>query len=120
MLGAESAIPEHAGVANAVGAVVGQVRAAVTVFVTTPEEGVFVVSGAGESVRLIDEQEAFALARERAVTAALQAAHASGAEEPAVSVTEAIDAPEIEGSRKLVEARFTATATGRPRIAHDS
>ena len=120
MLGAESAIPDHAGVANAVGAVVGQVRAAVTVFVTTPEEGVFVVSGAGESVRLIDEQEAFALARERAVTAALQAAHASGAEEPAVSVTEAIDAPEIEGSRKLVEARFTATATGRPRIAHDS
>ena len=61
-----------------------------------------------------------ALARERAVTAALQAAHASGAEEPAVAVTDAIDAPEIEGSRKLVEARFTATATGRPRIAHDS
>lgn len=119
MLGAESIIPDHAGVANAVGAVVGQVRATVIVFVTTPEEGVYVVSGAGESVRLTNEANAFSLARERAVAAALQAAHASGADEPAVTVGETIDAPEIEGSRKLVEARFTVTATGRPRIAHD-
>ncbi|WP_411036177.1 hydantoinase/oxoprolinase N-terminal domain-containing protein [Shinella sp. BYT-45] len=120
MLGAEAAIPADAGVANAVGAVVGQVRTAVTVFVTMPEEGVFIVSGAGESVRLLDEAEAFSLAKERAMTAALHSARANGADEPAVTLSEEIDAPEVEGSRKLVEARFTATASGRPRIAGEA
>ncbi len=119
MLETRSAIPEHADVANAIGAVVGQVRASVTVFVTTPEEGVFIVAGAGESVRLIDEEAAFSLARERAIGAALHTAHLSGADEPAVTLSEVVDAPEIEGRRKLVEARFIATATGRPRIAGD-
>ena len=119
MLGAESAIPHDADVANAIGAVVGQVRASVTVFVTTPEEGVFIIGGAGESVRMTNEEGAFSLARERAISAALHTARLNGADEPAVSVSEAIDAPEIEGRRKLVEARFTATASGRPRIAAD-
>ena len=40
----------------------------------------------------------------------------NGAEDPVVRMVEQIDAPEIEGSRKLVEARFSATASGRPRI----
>ncbi|MCJ8056559.1 hydantoinase/oxoprolinase family protein [Shinella curvata] len=119
MLGAVSSIPADAGVANAVGAVVGQVRNAVTVFVTQPEEGIFIVNGAGDSVRLIDEEKAFSLAKERAMTAALQAARANGADEPVVTLSEAIDAPEVEGSRKLIEARFTATASGRPRIAQE-
>lgn len=117
MLGSGSAIPPDADVANAIGAVVGQVRASVTVFVTAPEEGVFIVGGAGESVRLTDEQAAFSLARERAISNALHTARVNGADEPVVTVSEAIDAPEIEGRRKLVEARFTATASGRPRIA---
>jgi hypothetical protein len=120
MLGAESAIPADAGVANAVGAVVGQVRNTVTVFVTQPEEGVFIVNGAGESVRLIDEAAAFSLAKERAMTAALHSARANGADEPVVTLAEAIDAPEVEGSRKLIEARFSATASGRPRIAEEA
>ena len=120
MLGAESSIPGDAGVANAVGAVVGQVRNAVTVFVTMPEEGIFIVGGAGESVRLVEEAEAFSMARERAMTAALHAARANGADEPAVTLAEEIDAPEVEGRRKLIEARFTATASGRPRIAEEA
>ncbi|MGJ7042495.1 N-methylhydantoinase A/oxoprolinase/acetone carboxylase beta subunit [Shinella sp. BE166] len=120
MLGAQSSIPADAGVANAVGAVVGQVRTVVTVFVTMPDEGIFIVNGAGESVRLFDEAAAFSLAKERAMTAALHAARANGADEPVVTLGEEIDAPEVEGSRKLVEARFTATASGRPRIAEEA
>jgi N-methylhydantoinase A/oxoprolinase/acetone carboxylase beta subunit len=119
MLGAESSIPAEAGVANAVGAIVGQVRASVTVFVTAPEEGIFIVNGAGPSSRFLDQEQAFATARERAQGAALAGARANGAEEPALVMREEIDAPEIEGSRKLVEARFTAVASGRPRVAHD-
>jgi N-methylhydantoinase A/oxoprolinase/acetone carboxylase beta subunit len=118
MLGARSFIPDDAGVANAVGAVVGQVRASITVFVTTPEEGIFIVNGAGPSGRFLDEALAFASARDRAETAALQSARANGAADPVVTIREEIDAPTIEGSRKLVEARFIASASGRPRVAH--
>jgi N-methylhydantoinase A/oxoprolinase/acetone carboxylase beta subunit len=119
MLGAQSQIPAEAGVANAVGAIVGQVRASVTVFVTAPDEGIFIVNGAGPSSRFLDQDQAFAAARERAQVAALDSARANGADEPVLVMREEIDAPEIEGSRKLVEARFTAIASGRPRIAHD-
>lgn len=119
MLGAESSIPAEAGVANAVGAIVGQVRASVTVFVTAPEEGIFIVNGSGPSSRFLVQEQAFSVARERAQVAALASARANGAEEPALVMREEIDSPEIEGSRKLVEARFVAVASGRPRIAHD-
>lgn len=118
MLGTEPAIPDEADVANAVGAVVGQVRASATVFVTTPEEGIFIVNGAGVSERFLDQEQAFSAARRRAETMALEAARTNGADEPASMLREEIDAPEVEGSRKLVEARFIASASGRPRIAH--
>jgi len=117
MLSADSVIPNEADVANAVGAVVGQVRATVTVFVTMPEDGVYIVNGAGESIRLANQDKAFELARDRAATAALASAKANGADEPVLSIAEDIQAPEIEGQKKLVEARFTAVASGRPRIA---
>ena len=117
MLGAQSVIPGDADVANAVGAVVGQIRASVTVVVTTPEEGRFIISGAGERLSVLGEPEALQAARERAMTAAIAQAKADGADDAAVSVSEELDAPDIEGSRKFVEARITATATGRPRIA---
>lgn len=118
MLNAEAVIPDHADVANAIGAVVGQVRSSATVLVTMPEEGIFIVSGAGESERLTGEDIAFGTARERARSAALSSARGNGAEDPAVTLMEEIDAPEIEGRRKLVEARFVAIASGRPRVAH--
>lgn len=118
-LGAESAIPPEADVANAVGAVVGQVRVSVTVFVTAPEEGIFVINGGGESRVASRQDEAFDIARVLAEQKALAAAIANGAEEPVVHILEEIDAPEIEGRPKLVEARFIATAGGRPRAARD-
>ncbi|WP_428426837.1 hydantoinase/oxoprolinase N-terminal domain-containing protein [Pararhizobium sp.] len=118
MLGAESEIPAEAGVANAVGAIVGQVRTSVTVFVTAPDEGIFIVNGAGPSSRFLDQEQAFASARERAKAAALASARSNGADEPALVMREEIDAPETEGSRRLIEARFTAVASGRPRVAH--
>ncbi|MHA7971058.1 hydantoinase/oxoprolinase N-terminal domain-containing protein [Rhizobium sp. CAU 1783] len=119
MLAVPCKVPGDADVANAIGAVVGRIRSTVTVFVTVPEEGVFVVSGAGENMRFSDEEKAFATARRRATEAALAHARDSGADDAAVSVVEEIDAPQIEGNRKLVEARFIATASGRPRMVHD-
>jgi len=117
MLDIESYVPVHAGVANAVGAVVGQVRETVTVFVTEPDEGRFMVNGAGEHQLFRSRAEAFARARDLAGTEARQAAIRSGADHPVVEHSEHIDMPVIEGLEKLIEARFIAAASGRPRIA---
>jgi N-methylhydantoinase A/oxoprolinase/acetone carboxylase beta subunit len=117
MLDIESFVPVHAGVANAVGAVVGQVRETVTVFVTEPDEGRYAVNGAGAHELFRERAEAFARARELAGAEAREAAIRSGADHPVVEYGEHIDMPEIEGLEKLVEARFVATASGRPRIA---
>ncbi|MFS8114685.1 hydantoinase/oxoprolinase family protein [Rhizobium jaguaris] len=119
MLASESAIPSDSDVANAIGAVVGQVRVSATVFVTMPEDGIYVLNGAGETLRFTDEQKTFSLARERAIEVATAQARLNGAADPVIAMDEQIDAPEIEGNRKLVEARFIATASGRPRIAAD-
>ena len=81
-------------------------------------EGIFVVNGAGTSERFIDQEQAFDVARRRAEAVALETARTNGADDPASLLREEIDAPEVEGSRKLIEARFIASASGRPRIAH--
>ncbi|PPJ45170.1 hydantoinase/oxoprolinase family protein [Rhizobium sp. KAs_5_22] len=118
MLSVACEVPTDADVANAVGAVVGRVRATVTVFVTAPEDGIFMLSGAGDGRRFTDEEKAFEAARDRASEAALEHARQNGAVDAVLALVEEIDAPEIDGSRKLVEARFIATASGRPRLAH--
>lgn len=118
MLGAKSVIPAHADVANAVGAVVGQVRSVATVVVTCPSEGRHVLSGSGESLVLAgEEDDALALARQRATAAALDHAARDGAADAMVTLVEEIDRPEVEGFARLLEARITATAIGRPRTA---
>ena len=116
MLGAESVIPPDAGVANAIGAVAGEISQTVEVTVTSPEEGVFILSGGGPTERMAGETKALDLARARAGETAMRLAIENGAEEPVLRMTEVIHAPEIEGSRKLVEARITAVASGRPKI----
>jgi N-methylhydantoinase A/oxoprolinase/acetone carboxylase beta subunit len=106
MLDVQSFVPVHAGVANAVGAVVGQVRETAIAFVTEPEEGRFAVNGAGDARIVQNLDEAFALARELARSQACDAAIRSGAENPVIESFEHIDMPLIEGLEKLVEARF--------------
>ncbi|NTH79153.1 hydantoinase/oxoprolinase family protein [Agrobacterium rhizogenes] len=119
MLASESAIPADSDVANAIGAVVGQVRTSATVFVTMPEDGIYVLNGAGETLRFTDEEKSFSMARERSIAVAMAQARLNGAVDPVIAVDEQVDAPEVEGNRKLIEARFIATASGRPRIAVD-
>lgn len=116
MLGARAVIPADADVANAIGAVVGQVRAVAVVTITSPEEGLYVIAGAGATTTVIGESQALAAARERAVAAARDKAGQEGAADIVISVEDEISAPEVEGTRKLVEARITAIATGRPRM----
>ena len=115
MLGARSEVPAHADVANAVGAVVGQVRSVVTVVVTLAGDGRYLISGAGDNAICHEEADALQLARERARDRALADAADAGAGNATVTIIEELDRPEVDGSARFLEARIVATAIGRPR-----
>ncbi len=115
-LGAEPVIPEHADVANAVGAIAGRVRIARTITVSQPVDGRF-------RVHMPTEPEDFptlAAASERA-QAAVQAlaredATRAGADGLEVSCEWHETAVDADGQRMFLEGTATAIASGRPRL----
>lgn len=113
---APSLVPEHAEVANAVGAVVGGVHASAEVKVLQPVEGVFRVLGAGLARDFGDLAEALALAREAARGEAAAAAIRAGAGAVEVSAAVEVRKAQTEGREIFVEATVSARASGRPRI----
>ena len=116
LLGTDIIVPPHAGVANAVGAVVGQVSLAAKVTISQPADGHFAVTGLEQPIP--SEDEAKQAARTSAQERVEQLAEDAGAQE--IRVTVGIDErrAEIEGRDVLVEAVVTARATGRPPIAN--
>ncbi|MCX7889499.1 MAG: hydantoinase/oxoprolinase family protein [Rhodobacteraceae bacterium] len=116
-LGARMILPEHAGVANAIGAVVGQVSQRTTGIVTSPAEGRFVAHLATGPRAFGDRAEAIA-ALEAALTAeAEDRARRAGAGDVLTTVRKEIREAEVEGKRMFIEASVTVTAAGRPRVA---
>jgi N-methylhydantoinase A/oxoprolinase/acetone carboxylase beta subunit len=117
LVGNRCLTPDDADVANALGAVVGQVQVRAEAYVSQPAEGRFRVS-AGELVRdFLDEREAIVAAEDAAREAVALQAAAAGTDHARISLAREIKAPEIEGRRTFIEARVVATASGRPRIA---
>ncbi|MBS3651147.1 hydantoinase/oxoprolinase family protein [Pseudaminobacter sp. 19-2017] len=117
LVGNECAVPGDADVANALGAVVGQVRVSAEALVSQPREGLFRLS-AGDLVRdFLDEDEALAAAEKRVRELAAEAANAAGADAAEIDVSRDIRSSTIEGQRMFIEATITAVAAGRPRIA---
>ena len=111
-------LPEHAGVANAIGAVAGQVSQRATATVSSPAEGRFVAHLA-DGLQVFATAESALAATEAAVAAeASSRARAAGAVDLRVTVDRAVKQVEIEGRTMFIEARLTATASGRPRVAH--
>ncbi len=117
LLEAEDAVPKHADVANAVGAVVGQVRIARSATISCPAEGCF-------RLHLPDGPEDFTnleTARGQAEAALDAAARTAAAEAGAgavhVTLETDVQQAQIEGKTMVIEAKVTATATGRPRLA---
>ncbi|NVO55862.1 hydantoinase/oxoprolinase family protein [Rhodobacteraceae bacterium B1Z28] len=110
-------LPEHAGVANAIGAVVGRLTLRRAGTVTSPSEGRF-------RVHLEDGPQDFA-----ASDAALEklesvlraeaegAVQQAGAEDIRVVVDRDIRTARIEAQEVFVEAMITVEASGRPRVA---
>lgn len=115
--GADVIVPADAGVANAVGAVAGQVRLSASAEVAPLDNGRFRVM-AGDHVADFDtEAEAIAHADERAAAIAVGLALSAGAAEAHAVLARDIRASELDGQRFLVAATVTATASGRPRLA---
>lgn len=117
-LGCRMVLPDHAGVANAIGAVVGQVSQRVSGLVSSPAEGRFVAHLA-DGLQAFNSREAALEAMEAALVAEARArARAAGAEEVQLRVARAVKEAEVEGRSMFIEAMVTVTASGRPRVAH--
>jgi len=112
--GVEAIIPNHADVANAVGAVVGHIRMRSERVVTQPSDGRFQVTGL--ETPFVEEGGALEAADDSAREQALRLAEEAGAQDIAVTVTRTHKRADIEGRTMLIEARVVAEATGRPPI----
>jgi hypothetical protein len=116
-LGARMVLPGDGDVANAIGAVVGQVAMVASGTVTAGGAGVFVAHLPGGPARFADRDGALA-ALEAALTGeATERARAAGVEEIRLSVAREIDEVAVENQPMFIEARVRVTAQGRPRIA---
>jgi N-methylhydantoinase A/oxoprolinase/acetone carboxylase beta subunit len=114
-LGAQLAIPEHAAVCNAVGAVVGVVAQTVEILVSQPEYQRFRVHDPA-GIRDFDQAEAaVAAASEISRELALAAARRAGAMDPHVETTVVERRARGSGGEDyLAEATVRSRATGRP------
>jgi N-methylhydantoinase A/oxoprolinase/acetone carboxylase beta subunit len=119
-LGAACIVPPDAGVANAVGAVAGQVRISATVTVARPDGERFRVSAPSGLRDFLTEGEALVFAEQAAREEAIRLALSAGAAEPHCAVASLISAPMVEGQRSFMDAQIVATASGRPTIARAS
>ena len=118
VLGCPMILPEHAGVANAIGAVVGQVSQKAEGLVTSPGEGRF-IAHLPEGLQTFQTRDAALDALEAALRSeAATRARAAGAEDLRVTAARDIREAVVEGHPMFIEATVTVTASGRPRVAH--
>lgn len=117
-LGCEMILPEHAGVANAIGAVAGQVSQRVSGLVTSPAQGRFVAHFTTGPKAYGDRDAALEALETELRTEAAARAREAGAVDLHLTASREISEAGIEGQILFIEATVTVTATGRPRIAH--
>jgi N-methylhydantoinase A/oxoprolinase/acetone carboxylase beta subunit len=116
-LGCEMILPEHAGVANAIGAVVGRVTMREAGTVTSPSEGKYRVHLLEGPRDFGDAEAALAMLEDVLRMRAMAAAEAAGAADIQVNVLRDVRSAGIEGREVFVEAEVTVEASGRPRVA---
>ena len=114
-LSAELLVPEHAEVANAVGAVAAGVMQHARVLISAPSEGRFRVHAGAEVEDFEGFAESSARAHALAVALAREKARAAGAREAHVEVERRdLRAPGADGREVFLETEITATAFGLP------
>jgi len=117
----ELCVPEHAPEANAVGAVVGSVMQSVRLLISSQDSGELFRVHLPEGVRdFTDLEEAAAFAASEAEEEARRLAARAGAAAAQVTVQRRDHTALAAGEESFLESLITATATGRPHLAHDS
>jgi N-methylhydantoinase A/oxoprolinase/acetone carboxylase beta subunit len=114
LAGTDAVVPEHAGVANAIGAVVGRVRISHVCTIVSPEQGQFLLH-AGEQPEVfvsLDDARSKATAVLWARLAADMAAAGAPVFETAHDWAEVT--VEVGGMPMFVEGTVTVTGSGRP------
>jgi N-methylhydantoinase A/oxoprolinase/acetone carboxylase beta subunit len=116
-LGMQLRVPQYAEVANAVGAVLGEVSQRIHITVTQPVRGTFRVYTRGGPKDFAGVEAAIAHAKELAAAEATQNALSAGADgvQVAFSQTDNTVNNDIDGNM-FFEAIVTATASGKPCI----
>lgn len=117
LLGCEMILPEHAGVANAIGAVVGQVSVRRSATVTSPSQGKFRLFLENGPMDFTDAEAAMTHMSALLSAEAEAAAVAAGAMGIQITVARDVKTANIEGQDTFIEADISVEATGRPRIA---
>lgn len=116
-LDCEMIVPDYAGVANAIGAVVGQVSMHAEGNITSPAPGEFIAHLPTGPLKFGDAAAAVSALEHGLQQVASALAQRAGVETPRLSVTREDVGANIEGQRVIIEVRLRASATGRPRIA---
>ena len=114
-IGEPARVPDHADVANAIGAVVGRVETVVEIGVADGGNGTLALTGTTDARTFADEAEALGAARETAERLVREKARAAGASGIAVTSETHVDAPTADGLRIFLGAKVVARAVGRPR-----
>ncbi|MCL5292214.1 MAG: hypothetical protein M1548_06775, partial [Actinobacteria bacterium] len=118
-LGAQVVIPEHAEVANAVGAITGRVIERTEAYIRPDKPFGFIVVTADEHRWFRELEEAVDHAKEHVLALTAQKAMRSGGVEVETSIS--IDEQTMPlargwGDAVLIELKITATAVGKPKI----
>ncbi len=116
-LGCQMILPEHSGVANAIGAVVGRVTIRQLGTVTSPSEGRFRVHLETGPEDFTNAEDAMSALQEALEYRARSEAELAGAEDIHLSVTRDVRSAKAEAREVFLEAEITVEASGRPRIA---
>jgi N-methylhydantoinase A/oxoprolinase/acetone carboxylase beta subunit len=116
-LGCQMILPEHAGVANAIGAVVGRVTMRQSGTVTSPSEGKYRVHLVDGPQDFGDQDSAMTLLETVLRDKAMQDAMDAGAADIQVSVSRDVRTAGVESREVFIEAMLTVEASGRPRVA---
>lgn len=116
-LGTQMILPEHAAVANAIGAVVGQVQMQVTGSLIAHEDGGFTAYLADGPKHFDDQKSGLAELETHLTDQVATKAQDAGVTTPRISVEHDVKQANIAGKPMLIEATVKVTASGRPRIA---
>ena len=116
-LNCEVILPEYAGVANAIGAVVGKIVMRETGVISSPSEGKYLAHLDGKPINFNNEAEALQVLEEKLTEKSIKKAKEAGAENVTVNIDREVKTANIENRTVFVEANILVEASGRPRIS---